>query len=320
MMPGSRLYAFASQWFDERTVSRVFEPLLADYQREWAAAPRGRQVVITARSVAAFVRSAIALSPHALALTPMPASTTRRVLARIIVFSSVAAVVLSIPFLLQMRAMPLPQLVAAAFTLLPAGIVTAFPFAMIWVADGIRRHARPTRLERVAALRTGVIAVIFSMVAMGWVIPLSNQQYRKIAAPESARPPALGTRELTITQLMSEPSPVVADAQYSGNSNRRAVRRELNNRVVIALLPALLLWLRWTALTRPDRRWFVRLPVAAETALVVVVFFTLYLAGVWIEPTLGLDAGTGFWTPLLALWLMGTLRQFVSHRQRFASQ
>ena len=39
MAPGSRLLAFASRWFDEGTVVRVFEPLAADFVRECANSP-----------------------------------------------------------------------------------------------------------------------------------------------------------------------------------------------------------------------------------------------------------------------------------------
>ena len=31
----TRALAFASRWFDEATVHRTFEPLIADWQREW---------------------------------------------------------------------------------------------------------------------------------------------------------------------------------------------------------------------------------------------------------------------------------------------
>jgi hypothetical protein len=37
--PGTRLLRFARMWFDEHTVAHVFEPLVADWQREWEEAP-----------------------------------------------------------------------------------------------------------------------------------------------------------------------------------------------------------------------------------------------------------------------------------------
>ena len=319
MAPGSRLLTFAAQWFDDATVARVFEPLIADYQREWADAAPAQRAWIRLSGVSAIAITFATMFSRTLVLAPMPPAITRRVLARLIIFTSVASALLMVPFVVQMREMPMPQFAAAAVSLLPSSVLLAFPFAMPWVADGIRRRGRATPVERVVALRVAIFAVALAILTIGWVVPLSNQQFRNIAAPQSSRPPALGARELTITQLLSEPTPVVADARYAGNSSRRAVRRELHNRLVIALLPALLLWMRWTALARPGSRWFVRLPVAAETALVIGIFFTLYLASVWIEPALGLDAGTGFWTPLIVLLLIGALRHGRSRREDIAA-
>ena len=54
MAPGSRWLAFASRWFDERTVASVFEPLIADYQREWRDEGSSRRVLISIRAMVAF--------------------------------------------------------------------------------------------------------------------------------------------------------------------------------------------------------------------------------------------------------------------------
>lgn len=313
MAPGSRFLQFAARWFDEATVARVFEPLIADYQREWADAARARRVWVHLSGFSALVMTFATMFSRALVVTPMPAAITRRVVARLIIFTSVASALLMVPFLVQMREMPMPRFAVAAMWLLPSSILLTFPFAMPWVADGIRRRARATAVERLAALRIGISAVIFALVSLGWMMPAANQKFRTFAAPEWSRPPALGARELTISQLMSVPPPTVADAMYANNSSRRAVRRELNNRIVLTLLPALLLWVRWASLARPGSR-FVRLPVAAETALVSITFFGLYLASVRIEPALGLDAGTGLWTPLVALLLIGAVRHFLARR------
>lgn len=302
MAPGSRLLVFASQWFDEQTVGRVFEPLLADYQREWAAASRARQYAITTRAFTAFVLSAIALSPRVLLLAPTPASTTRRIVARIIIFSGVASALLTITILLQIRELPLPELVAATLNLLPSGAVIALPFAMPWVAEGIRRHERPTAVERIAALRTAIIAVVFAILMMGWVLPIINQQFREIAAPESARPPARGARELTITELIR--GTAVVDGRYTRQGGAGAIRRELNNRTTIAVLPAVLLWMHWGALRRNRRA-----STVLATVISIAVFFTLYFASPMVEHRLSLGVGTALWMPILALGLIGAARR-----------
>ena len=42
----NRALAFVSRWFDEGTVRRVFEPLIADWQRQWLDAPSSRRGLI----------------------------------------------------------------------------------------------------------------------------------------------------------------------------------------------------------------------------------------------------------------------------------
>ena len=304
MAPGSRLLAFASLWFDPQTVTRVFEPLIADYQQQWADASESARGWIRVRGTVAFVIAVVALTPRAIILTPTPASTTRRIVARIIIFSGAASVLLSIPFLLQMRQLPLPQLIAAAVVLLPAGKMLAFPFAMPWVVEGIRRHSQPTGVERIAALRTAILAVVFAMLMIGWVIPISNQLFRNIAAPESLRPPARGARELTISELMRADAAGVVDGRYTRKGGYGAIRRELNNRAVISVLPAVLLWMHWGALRRNRKA-----STVLATILSVAVFFTLYFASPMVEHRLSLDVGTALWMPIIALALIGVAQR-----------
>ena len=296
---------FVRRWFDERTVSGVFEPLLADHQREWLDAPKAARLRIAVCTAAVLISSIIRLAPRVLVLTPVPPSMTRRVLARIIIFTAVAAVLLTVPIWLELRELTLPHKAAAAFWLLPAGIGLAFPFAMTWVADAIRRHTRPTSIERLATLRIGMIAVLFTVLVVGWVVPAANRQFREIAAPADARPPALGVRELTTRELIVDPSAATADAPYTRHGQRGAIRRELHNRAVVTLLPALLLWLRWGALARPRRAWFSPLPASLATALTICGFFMLYFASVVIEPTANWQPGTALWLPLIALAAWG---------------
>ena len=307
MAPGSRLLVFASQWFDPQTVTRVFEPLIADYQRQWADASGSARGWIRVRGTAAFAIAFLALTPRAIVLTPTPASTTRRIVARIVIFSGTASVLLAIPFLLQMRHVPLPQLIAAIVVLLPAGKMLAFPFAMPWVAEGIRRHSQPTGVERIAALRTAIIAVVFAMLMTGWVIPISNQLFRSIAAPESSRPPARTARELTITELIQ--GTAVVDGRYTRQGGAGAIRRELNNRAVIAVLPAVLLWMHWGALTRNRKA-----STVLATLVSMAVFFTLYFASPMVEHRLSLGVGTALWLPILALGFIGAARRLSARR------
>ena len=214
---------------------------------------------------------------------------------------------LALPFLLQMRQLPLPHVIAAAVLLLPAGKMLAFPFAMPWVVAGIRRHSQPTGVERIAALRTAMIAVVFAMLMIGWVIPISNQLFRNIAAPESSRPPARGARELTITELIR--GTAVVDGRYTRQGGAGAIRRELNNRAVIAVLPAVLLWMHWGALRRNRKA-----STVLATILSIAVFFTLYFASPMVEHRLSLGVGTALWMPIIALGSIGAAQRFSARR------
>ena len=314
MPPGSRLLGFARRWFDAGTVSRVFEPLLADLQREWIDAPPFRRARISVRGALAFARSVIACAPDVLLAAPPP-GITRRVLTRIIIFTSGAAIFVSVPIVWNLRDLSAPDtLWLLVLCLLPSSAALAFPFAMPWVIDAIRRHANPNHVERSAALQVGLIAVLFSTLLIGWGMPAGNQVFREIAAPEHARPPARGVRELTIAELIVDPALATADEPFTRFGRRSAIRRELNNRAILAILPAVLLWLRWGARGRQRRRWHSPLPTPVATATAIAVFFTLYSAGGAAERSLNLDPGTGLWLPIAALLLWGTAERHWSRQ------
>lgn len=312
--PGRACLAFAERWCAPETVAQVFEPLVADWQREWTDAPRFRRAWIRLHGMAAFLTVMLSVFPRLMLSTSMPAPMTRRVLSRIIIVTGVGSALLTVPFLLDMRELPAQAMVVAVASLLPAGVALSFPFAMAWVADAIRRHRTATPLERVAAVRVGTVAVAFSIAFIGWGVPAANQQFRVVAAPDAVGAPARGVRELTLSELIAERASPSVDGRYTRNGSRGAARRELNNRVVIALLPALLLWVRWGAHDGSRKRWFSPLPVAVETMLTLGMFFVLYLASVMTEPTLGLQPGSGLWIPLAALLLAGTIRRSLSRR------
>jgi hypothetical protein len=312
-IPGLRFLAFAARWFDAATVSRVFEPLIADWQREWTEAAPSQRTWIRVRGTFAFATAVLLTAPRAVAMAPMPASTTRRALARMIIFTSAASLVMTIIPVTQLQEMPFGQLARVILFLLPSIAVTMFPFAMPWVADALRRRHVPTSAERLATLRTAIACVAFVFLLIGWGMPIANQAYRETVAPEWARPPARGTRELSIWELIFNPPLRMQDGR-----NPNEIRREINSRLVITLLPAVLLWVRWGAHGAPHKRWLSPLPVVAETGLAFALFFYLYLGSVWIEPTLGLRPGTGMWLALAALVVAGVARNSVARWSRRA--
>ena len=308
-IPGPRLLALASRWLDAVTVTRVFEPLIADWQREWLDASPSHRSWIRVRGTLALIIAAMALAPRALLLTPTPRSVARRALSRSIIFTSAVASLLTIPILMEARGMTPLEIAIAALFILPSGIVIAFPFSMLCAADAIRRNRVATPVERTVALRFGLLAVMFMLALVGWGVPAMNQIYREIAAPEWAHPPARGAREATLEELLSKHPPRILERR-----NPATIQRELHNRAVLALLPAILLWLRFGAHGARRRRRWSPPPVAVETVLAIVVFFTLYFSGFYVELTLGLPPGIAMWLPIPALIMAGVIRRSVSRQ------
>ena len=304
------LLRFARRWFDERTVTSVFEPLLADHQRVWLDAAPAARFVVSLKTAAAFITAVLCTAPRAVLFAPVPPSTTRRVLARIIIFTGIVATLFTIAILMDARAMTPLETITAAIFVLPAGIGLAFPFSLLWAGDAIRRARVATAAERAAALRAGIVAVAFMLVLVGWGVPAMNQLYRDVAAPEHMRRPiARGVREATLDELLSRHPPRLLEARSPAN-----LQREATNRVIVTLLPAILLWLRWSAHEPIRKRWWTTPPVAIEIALAAVLYFLMFWVGFQVEMRFGLEPGLGMWLPVLAFISAGFVRQSLAKR------
>ena len=77
----SRALVFAQKWFDAATVQRIFEPLIADWQREWQDASPTRRARVSIRGLAAFMCAVIVSGPSLLR-THAPRSVTNHVAVR----------------------------------------------------------------------------------------------------------------------------------------------------------------------------------------------------------------------------------------------
>jgi hypothetical protein len=122
----SRALAFASRWFDEATVRRVFEPLIADWQREWQdASPAGRARASLLR-LSAFLCAVIVSCPQ-IARTTAPSSVTNHVATRIARFTFPAATLLIMPLVINMEGLSWIRILL----IVPQALVLAFPFAMV---------------------------------------------------------------------------------------------------------------------------------------------------------------------------------------------
>ena len=305
--PGSRLLAFAKQWFDTSTVARVFEPLIADHQREWHDSSRAGRWWVSARNVLVFARTFVACSPRIL-LAPVAPSMALHVLSRIIITTSLVAGVLLTPFVADLgRQLAPAEAARLMFWLLPACAFLALPFAMMSAADAIRRHTQPTWLERTMAMRVAIATAVIVFVGIGWITPFANQQFRVASLAIFERgpaPPARGVREFSTSELLAGRT-----APGERRPGAATVRRELNQRAALTVLPILLLWLRWRALDLPRGRGPSPWPLKVATVAIIVVFFGMSWSQQFIEIGMGLRPGVTAWLPLAAFGAWGLAEQ-----------
>jgi hypothetical protein len=314
MAPGSRALAFASRWFDPALVHRTFEPLIADWQREWHDSVPSRRLSVSVRAWAAFVCAALISTPSIL-LTPIPSSIARRVTLRITTFCLVAGGLLSIPMLRSMggRELDPPLWASLLLMVIPAAVSIAFPFAMVIAVDAIRRNVAAPHVERAAALKLGAIGVCFLLTMGSFVGPLASRQFTRVTTPPGWNIPGPRIQQLSTVALLNHPdrSGEIVPGHYTRAGD---IRRELMNRSVFSLMPAMFVWLRWSALSHQRRRRWWPLPASAMTALVIIGYFVSFFGGFRIEFAFGLQPGTGLLLPLMFFGAWALTQQRLARR------
>ena len=308
----SRALAFVSRWFDDATVRRVFEPLIADWQRQWLEAPSSRRRLIVFYGFMAFACAVIVSIPR-IVLTPSPEGLTNEIARRITKFTAVAAALLMIPVFIELTTwwMRDASWIRGSLYLLalPSAITIAFPFAMTGAVDLIQRREMLPNVGRAAALKLGAFALLFMFAYSGWVVPASGQAARIAMNPDGMGAPLLRDEDLTTSQLVFDPDRATVFAQGTYSASRSAsIQSELNKRIVLIALPLVLLWMRWRALGAPRGRWIKPLPWMAATPIAMAAFVGLLFLGFQIEKEFGLAPGIGCWLPITAyvLWVSVT--------------
>jgi hypothetical protein len=314
MAPGARALAFASRWFEPALVHRTFEPLIADWQREWYESPPSRRAWVSVRAWMAFMCSAAISSPGIIA-TPTPRAISLSVANRVAVFSLIAAVAISIPMARSVAArwLDAPLWAAVLLMALPMALAIAFPFAMVIAVDAIRRAADVSpHVERAAAVKLALFAMLMVLSINGVVIPLANQEFRELATPPGWNVPQPQMREHSTFALLTHPErrQAIVPGQYTRAGE---IRRELITRTVLSVMPAIYVWLRWSALGKPRRRRYWPLPGGLMTALVVVVFWMTANAGSILEYNLWLPPGSALFVPLAAFASWSLVEQRLAH-------
>ena len=282
MMPGTRLLRFARQWFPPSTVSGVFEPLVADWQRQWNDAMPAQRGWVNAKGFAAFAVTIEVMTPR---LAAEGAAFRARPLLLAGSFWLVTSALLTLPFVLDN--MPLRLL----WLLLPASLTLMLPFSILPAIDAMRRDGdEPTAADRRGALVLVIVAVCGVAIGQGWLTPAANQYFRnEMMSQMNGRPTVAprGLREITTSELIAGERSSIP--RLGGNTERV---RELNMRLSLALLPAVLAWLRWHSLSRLRKRsWPVvtscLLALAATAAFIAMMPISPALEHIFLAPGLG---------------------------------
>jgi hypothetical protein len=315
MATTSRALAFASRWFDEQTVHRVFEPLIADWQREWQQALPARRWRVSVRGLCAFVCAVVVSSPR-LALTPAPPAVTRHVAVRMLKFVAILTPILMIPVVIEIGTwwMRDASWVRASLILfaVPSAITLAFPFAMAGAVDAIRRRGLPAHVERAAALKLGAFALAFMMAYSGWIVPASSRAAGYSMNPPGMGAPLRGMRDLTTYELVVDPARATVFAPGAHLASQSISRqRELSQRAALVALPLVLLWLRWRALSRPGQRSPTPLAEIAGTTIAIATLFAASYGGARLERDWQMWAGSGSWLPVATFFTWGLMASVI---------
>ena len=318
MTKGTRLLEFTRLWFSPAVVASVFEPLVADWLHARVQRPAASRWRADARWSAAFLRTVVQSAPRAMLWTPAPAGTLRRPLARLIVSAAVISSVMLVPFLAELPTLDPPRLTSLLLWLLPSIGAIAFPFALFCAVDAIRRSDRPTPAERITAVRFAVAGVIVTALLGGWQKPAANRWLKQSVRGDFNGAIARSIRELAIRR------PIVHDSTYelvvhrSGANSAEHfseagyVRRELHTRSMLAVLPAVLVWIRWVFVGARCRS--ASTPAIGATLAVIAAFFAFYSLGVNLEQALSLRPGSGTWLPIGVLVLIGIGRALLARQ------
>jgi hypothetical protein len=150
MMPGTRLLAFASRWFEPAVVASVFEPLVADWQGEARASHLSFWINLRWRL--AFLANCVLAFPR-LGAVPASSGLLLDLVARAVVFGALG-------FALQ-------QMFGRREAIEGTAVIDSLPFALLPVVMRLQRSTElPSYATRGLALRwtlaTAIALALFS--------------------------------------------------------------------------------------------------------------------------------------------------------------
>lgn len=207
-MVGNGFMHFARAWFDDVSVTRVFEPLVADWQRECSAVSGARHAWCRVRGYGYFVIAVLLTLPRQVQQRlPERVTLSGWLLTELFALLGILAQIVFI----QTQA-EVPFILSGASYLVPATGVTAISLALIPAAIILMRMPQVrVQQARIMVLRLALIAMVLVAPVITWMVPASNQAWRKerfqdrggIAQTAMWR----GVRELTVPELLAAQPP-----------------------------------------------------------------------------------------------------------------
>ena len=282
-MRGRRLLVLAQHWFDGHTVANVFEPLLADWQRECADCRSGARLTCSFRGLLAFVTTFALLLARSLR-TRLPAGLERSAWMAVAAFSAGGTALLMVPFVVQRGF----EMVASLYLLLPSSLAMALPLATLPASVMVLTNPRWHPAERRRAVVRLTAVSLISMVAIaGWASPLANDAWRaklglqlNSSASSNVRP-RRGTRELTLAELARRDPP-------SGAIDPHSRGREYHMRLVVITMPVTFTVLAFGISRRG--RWSLGRVVACWLATPLLWLAAWFIATGWTRTSQQPDA------------------------------
>jgi hypothetical protein len=142
MMRGRRFLVLAQHWFDEHTVTHVFEPLLADWQRECAEHRGPARLFCRLRGSLAFLATfALVLSTSL--RRPAPTGLARSAWTAVSAFTAVGTALLMVPWLFEG-----PLVEPSLPLLIPSALALALPLAILPASVMVLTNTRWHDAER----------------------------------------------------------------------------------------------------------------------------------------------------------------------------
>lgn len=287
---------WAARLFGAEMAARVFQPLVADWQRErQAAATAPRRVMRDLSGMAALVATAAQVAARLAMPWHLPRHDVEAIGRTLVIYGATGLALGLAPFVL-VPVVSGPLRLAFLARMAPAVLAVSLPVALLPTAAAIARRSRGRWQTRAPWLLTLVTALsMAALVAhLGWVVPAVNRQYQEHAVSGGAgRVIGLSrdVKALTLAELVAGHPPAGVHPRVTGPARRHEAWQRL---ALATAWPATFAWFGWR-LARYRRS----LGVAAVAGWWTLAFVTTLLVSFGGLGSVIVSAGT--WTVAAAM-------------------